>query len=274
MPPAPFMAQETNLTTPAGNFGTVVTCGGSAHTKNTTYTQLIASTSFDAYAVMILFANVFSAAAATSMLVDIAIGAAASETVLIPNLNAGGATDITVVNVGGQRYWFPIYVPAGSRLSATAQGTIASDTVSVSVWLYGRPLRPVWAGQIVDDYGTNLATSRGVDVASGVSSAEGAFTQIVASTSQAHSYVAAGMGLAADTTISAGTGFLDLGVGAATETVVAENMPFGVSTSEALTQFVPFCCCQQVASGERLAARCSYTGSSAQSYDVSLYGVS
>jgi hypothetical protein len=274
VPPASFEAMETNLTTPAGNFGTLVTASATPHSKNTTYTELIASTAFDAYGILIMLANTFVAATDTSMLVDIAIGAAASETVIIPNLNGGFAGDITVLNVGGQKYWFPLRIPQGSRVSATAQAAVVSDDVRVSIWLYGKPLRPVWAGTQVVDYGTNMATSKGVSVAMGVSGAEGSWTQIVASTSQAHSYLAAGIACAADTTVAAGTGFLDIGKGAATERSIVENLPYGLSTNEALSYFFPFSAWAQVAPGERLAARASYTSASAGSIDCCLYGVS
>jgi hypothetical protein len=274
VPPAPFEAMETNLTTPAGNFGTLVTASATPHSKNTTYTELIASTAFDAYGILVMLATVFTAATDTSMLVDIAVGAAASETVVIPNLNAGFAGDITVVNVGGQKYWFPLRIPQGSRISATAQAAVVSDNVRVSIWLYGKPLRPVWAGQKVIDYGTNLATSQGVAVAMGVSSAEGSWTQIAASTTRAHAYLAAGIGGAGDTTIAAGTGFLDVGKGAATEVPMVQNLPYGLSTNEAISYFFPMSAWAQVAPGERLAARASYTSASAGSIDCILYGVS
>lgn len=276
VPPVGFMSRETNMTTPSAAWGTLVTAGGSSHAKNTTYAQIIASTAFDAYGILIMFSAVNSAGNATSMLVDIAIGAAASETVIIPNLNAGYANVISASggDVPGQQYFFPIKIPAGSRLSATSQALIVSDTCRVAVWLYGDPTGPVWAGTQVVDYGTNTAASKGVDVVAGLSAAEGSWTEIVASTTQDHAFIAAGCGGAADTTVLAAIAHLDLGIGAATETAIVENLPFITHASEGIVYPTPHYAQHLVASGTRLAARISIDNASAQSYDCIMYGVS
>jgi hypothetical protein len=275
MPPAPFMAYESNITVPATPLGTAVTASATPHSKNTTYTQLIASTSFDAYAIQVMISDTFSSATNTSTLVDIAIGAAASESVIIPNLNAGYAqVSGGDERQGAQKYWFPLYIPAGSRLSATAQSAVASKAPRVCVWLFGEPLRPTWAGQIVTDYGTNLATSRGATVTCGVSAAEGSWAQITAATSKAHAFMAAGVSCDGDASVLSDVGLLDIGVGAATEQTIMEHLPFGLNTAEAMSTPFPFCCYAQVASGDRLAARASVINSGAQNIDVILYGLS
>lgn len=271
VPPVSFDYYESNVTTPTT--GTSVTAGGTAHVKNTTYTTLIASTAQDAYAIEIKFSDVSTAVTDTSMLVDIAIGAAASETVIIPNLNAGYAGGQQALNEGGQFYWFPLYIPSGSRISATAQAAIISDTVLVTVRLWGQPSSPVWAGSEVIDYGTVGASSKGTDVAAGTSGAEGTFTQIVASTTRSHYYIAAGMGCAADTTVQTNGGLIDVGVGAATEDPILEDYPFRASTNEDITHR-PIGTFVQVPSASRLTARISAQSATAQSYDVILYGVS
>jgi hypothetical protein len=273
VPPAPFTAMETNATTPASPQGTLVTASSTIHTKNTTYTQLIASTAFDAYGILVMFADAAVSGTATSILVDIAIGAAASETVIIPNLNAGYA-QVSIGGSGGQKYWFPIRIPQGSRISATAQSLVASKTIRTIVTLLGRPLRPVWAGSQVIDYGTDLSLSKGVDVACGLSAAEGTWTQIVASTTQHHQCFAVGIGDAADVTVVASNNLIDIGVGAATETVIAGDQPFGSGSNETLFYWAPISVWTPVPSGERLTARISSHQASAQSYDVQLYGVS
>lgn len=271
VPPVSWDGYESNVTTPA--LGTVVIAGGTAHTKNTTYTTLIASTSFDAYAIEIKMSDVTQVATDTSQLVDIAIGAAASETVIIPNLNAGYALGQNGINQGGQHYWFPLYIPSGSRLSATSQAAIISDTVAVTVRLWGNPSSPVWAGSEVIDYGTNLATSTGTNVAAGTSSAEGAWTQITASSTRTHNYIAAGVGGAADTTSQSTMALVDIGVGSATEDPIAEDFFVHMSASEDVTHR-PIGLFAQIPASTRLAARVSSSAVSAQSFDVILYGVS
>lgn len=272
VPPVSWDYYESNITTPTT--GTSVTAGGTAHTKNTTYTTLIASTAADAYLIEVRFSDVSTVTTDTSMLVDIAIGAAADETVIIPNLVASGAFIATSNGGYGQTYLFPLYIPAGSRISATAQAAVISDTVLTTVKLWGNPSSPIWAGSEVIDYGTNLATSQGVAVAAGLSSAEGSFTQITASTTRGHSYIAAGIGFAGDTSTQSSVCLLDVGVGAATEDPILEDCFFGSTVNEDIRFITPIGIQCQIPASTRLAARISASTASAQSYDVILYGVS
>jgi hypothetical protein len=80
----------SNIGTTSAEYGTSVAAPGSTHTKNTTYTELIASTSYAAYGITVLLSNVGTTASTNARaLVDIAIGAASSEVVIIPNLICG-----------------------------------------------------------------------------------------------------------------------------------------------------------------------------------------
>lgn len=271
--PVVWNAWQSNVSVPADGLGTSVVAGGTAHTKNTTYTELIASTDFDAYAIEILGSDVGVAATVTSLLADIAIGGVGAETVIIPNLNFGSARNYQST-CGGQRYFFPLYIPAGSRVSATAQATIVSDTVGMVVKLWGRPSVPVWAGSTVTDYGTNLAASLGVTVVGAINS-EGTYTEIVSATALDHRYIAVGLGGAADTTIDDSTCLIDVGVGAASEATILMNGLFCSTSSTEMVQMAntigAYC---DVPAGSRLTARISKGATGAQSYDVQLYGVS
>lgn len=271
-PPSCFTKFETSLTTPAAPPGTTVT-GGAANTKGS-YAQLIASSAFDCYAILVEFNDNRAAGVARTGLCDIAIGAAASETVIIPNLNCGYAGDGADSNAcGGQRYFFPLYIPSGSRISARMQSAAGAVTTRTFVHLFGGPTRPVWAGTTVTDYGTNLATSRGATVVPGTAG-EGTWTQVVASTTQAHSYVAAGFGLDGSTNVAASIGYFDLGLGAATEVAIIENMPYGMSSAEQVAFYYPIGIAAPVASGTRIAARAYQRTGVASNIDVIAYGVS
>ena len=275
VPPPGFTQHGTNLTTPvSGQLGTLVTASGTAHTKGS-YSELVASLGFDVFEIDFVFSNVGAPTVVTSMLVDIAVGAAGSETNIIPNLIAGGAEVVSADVIGGQRYRFPLYIASGSRLSARCQAAVVSDTVRVAVWYRGAPRNPgVWAGSRVSAYGIDTGTSLGTSVAAGLSAAEGTFTQITASTSEAHDHLVAGVGLNGDSTTQGSLNFLDLGVGAATEDVVVENMPFVSTGQEAMLMGSFVSCWVPVASGTRIAARISSNQSTAQSYDVGVWGVS
>lgn len=268
-----FTRRESNVTAPSQTMGTVVTASATPHTKGS-YTELIASTGFEACWIEIGFGEVRNSGVDTATLVDIAIGAAASEQVIIPNLNACAATTNITLAIPSVRYHFPLLIPAGERISARSQALAVSDTVRVSVKLYGAPTEPVWAGQQVIDYGTNLAASRGVSVAAGLSAAEGSWTEIVSATTQDHSYLIAGVGMAGDISHQESSNLIDLGIGAATEVAIAEDFPFLMTASEALVYPFPAYAWSRIPSGTRLVARISSHQANAQSYDVILYGLS
>jgi hypothetical protein len=272
-PPPSFARYESSAPTIAGPPGTVVTAHATIHTKGS-YTELIAATGFDSYEMDIVFGNVGSAGVASDMLVDIAIGGAADETVIIANLMAGYAMTYAFNNqLTGQSYYFPLYIPSGSRISARCQALITSDTVNVSLFLRGAPRTPVWAGQEVTTYGANTAVSGGTDVVCGASAATGDWTEIEDSTTAAHYYIAAGVGGNADAGVTSGAAYLDIGVGAATETAIIEKLLFSAGGNEFITFMQPMGVYAPVPAGSRLVTRISQVGA-AQTLDAALYGVS
>jgi hypothetical protein len=181
VPGAGFTAFEDNISDTAANAGTTVTASGSTHTVGNT-TQLIASTAFDAYRIMVLLGGVGVSGAGPTMLVNIRIGANGSETTFIPNLDASNSGTFDTVDTAPHVYSFPLFIPAGSRISANCQASTASDTVVVGVILFGKPKMPQWAGRKVTAYGADTSNSRGTSHTAGASSyATG--TQLSASTS-------------------------------------------------------------------------------------------
>lgn len=131
----------------------------------------MASTTYDSYGFWLGILNSFGSAAQTDMLLDVAIGPN-QEHIIIPNLLCGwrGAGN----NQGGpQVLFFPIYVPAGSLISARAQGLISSDTVSIMIMLQGGTSAlpgPLYSG--CDAYGVETASSQGTSHTPGNSGAE------------------------------------------------------------------------------------------------------
>ena len=153
--------EESNNDQVASEFGTVVTAAGSANTKGS-YSTLIASTAYDAYGIMIEFYNTAVASTATSQLTDIALGAASSERVVIPNLFSGNAGTSIGAQNAGNAFFFPLFIPAGSRISARMQSLIASDTVNVKVTLFQWPINGVPTIERVTAYGVDTGDSGGV----------------------------------------------------------------------------------------------------------------
>jgi hypothetical protein len=263
-----FESFTTNITTPATS-GTSVAAGALAHNKNTTYTELISSLGFDAYWVEILVGNVFTNATDTGLLLDIATGTAGNETVIIPNLNCGHAAAWSTSGMGGQRYAFPLFIPSGSRISATAQAVVGGDTVDVGIWLYGGATAPDFIGTSVTAYGVDLASSQGTVITAGNGS-EGAWGQITAATSATHHFFSAGLA-GVDNALSGTALILDVGTGPATETAISTNHWYGAAATEFITQASPVLIWSTVASGTRLVARAQ--DAAGITYDVVLYGV-
>lgn len=153
-------------------FPPLTATGATPHTK-TAWTQYIASTASAANLLLYSPAgNVY--ATDSSVLVDIGIGPAGSETVIVPNLPVGSwaFSNIPPITI-------PVRIPAGSRVAVRAQTGSASRNIYnyISVWASGdHELTP----SSVDVIGGDTATSRGV----AMSGASGSWTQITASTAQ------------------------------------------------------------------------------------------
>lgn len=223
----------------SSEYGTSITCGGSAHTKGAfSAGQLIASTAFDACGITVILGNVGTAATTnTRMLVDIGIGGSGSEVVLIPNLLAGQAGAGNSASIGPGIYYFPICIPAGSRLSARAQSVTASDTVNVQVHLHhhsqgaGR-----WFGQRVTAYGADEAASSGTSHTHGNAS-YAASTQLSAAIANPIRFMQLGVDLLTDTTGNTKRGLIRIAAGGSTNYVV-NNLPFRESTTLETMDFV------------------------------------
>ena len=186
-------AWQTNLTaTPSTTAdGSVVTASGTIHTKGS-YTQLIAATTYDWHGFYLFTGGVATSAAATDMLLDIAIGAAASEQVILPNLLVGYSATTAA---GGMCWYFPLFIPRGIRIAARCQALIASDTTRVTIWgVAGNSGLPSPLFTNCDAYGITLATSRGTSHTPGNTGAESTDANIGATTTRPYGAVMLGVG--------------------------------------------------------------------------------
>lgn len=224
---------EDNQGTTAAEYGTSVAGPVATHTKNTTYTTLIASLARTAYGIIVGVHNTSAANTATSVLVDIAIGAAAAEQVIIPNLIAGYQSPSSNTGKGGSWYFFPITIAAGVRLSATLQSQIASDTCHVQVYLLGGPVPGRWYGQRVTAYGVASGSSDGTSHSPG-NSAYATATNLTASTTNPIKALQVGIGGLGDGATSTSRGLVRL---LAAATTIADDLPWLESTGIEDIQF-------------------------------------
>jgi hypothetical protein len=149
------------------------------------------------------------------MLVDIGRGAGGSEVVIIPDLSAGFVLSEAVSNTFAS-YYFPLYIPAGTRLAARCQAAVISDTVACRIHLFERPTGGgTWAGSRVTAYGVTSASSRGTNVTHG-NNTYGTAATLTASTTNPIKYMQIGMQGGSDTSLSDFRVLADVRLGAST----------------------------------------------------------
>ena len=204
--------------------------GTTAHTKGP-WSQLIASSSFDSYGITVMIGTA-AVAASTNVrrLVDIGIGAAASEIVIAPNLMCGNAGSWAVAGGGLAVYTFPIFIPAATRISGRCQANTVSGAVAALVFLHSLPIGPMgWTGSRITAYGADTATSSGVSHSPG-NAAYATDTEITSSSSNPIKYLQAGTDLLTDTTGATLRGLVRIGVGA-TPDYIAQHLPIQESAT-------------------------------------------
>ena len=252
--------------------GHAVTTGAAAGTKGTP-TELITSTSFDAYWITIWAGAYGAAATASEGCLDILVGAA-TEDVLIPNLLMGYCDDWSAGR--GPKMWhFPLYIPAGTRIAAQACGARTATAVRVGVALYGGDGYPPFrVGSQVNTYGV-ATPPNGTAVTPGASGAVGSWTQITASTSEDNFAVFPSWQPNADTNMGPRSWTVGIGIGSATEDLIAEDYYYGVTSNEAMTgPCVGMPAFYDMPSGSRLVMRASNHGTNDSTYQGALHCVS
>lgn len=228
--------------------GTVVTCGAGAGGVYGSYAQLVASTDYDSFGLI-----VWSAANLSYSQYQIAVGGAGSEVNIahIPGAGSIGA---------GIAMFVPVFVPAGSRLSART----ASASSSQSTWISCSLIRansnvPLASyGRLLGYSGTSVPPI--VDCGAAANT-KGAYTQIVASTTndaKGFSMLVAANQLNANDQDY----LLDLAVGAAaSERIILNNSYWrGAAYREIAAVIGPIW--TPIPAGSRIAARgqCNRTG--------------
>jgi hypothetical protein len=196
---------------------------GSANTKGA-WTELIASTGFDAEAIAVRIEGPNSA---KTIAVDIGIGVTDSEVVLIPDIiSSAGLSAGSAQN--GPFCVFPLSIKAGTRISVRSQSsTTPSNDLRCAVYLIGQGFNRSSGLALVDTYGvtTTSATNGTVYDPGGTADTKGGWTQIVASTTRD---ISALMIIATNNENAAMTNagwFFDVGVGAsAAEKIIIPDL--------------------------------------------------
>lgn len=271
LPAWPYTTVETIVDTANSDFAVATaTASGTPNTKGA-WSELIAATGRDAGQIVLVFGGTFGSTVDSAMLLDVGIGAAASETVIIPNLMVGFINGALVIPV-------PVFIPAGSRLAVRCQCATASRTIDVGARLYGggRLGPPPFSG-LVTAYGLNLSTSHGT-IPGVISSAntKGTWAEITSGTSRDHASIMLGAQGIGNPLITRNH-LVDIGIGAAgSEIVLVPDVYVATNANESvigpLPQNVPLDA--SIPAGTRLAARCQAEGTSGAGVmvEVAVYG--
>ena len=219
--------------------GTQVTSAGSNHTKGS-FVQLIASTSYTFGGVLLVLGGANTGS--RGFLFDLAIGAAASEQVIVPNLYYYSQTDGSFVHA-----YIPIMIPQGSRISGRCQSTTTSNYVRANViGISGEA-----AHQDAVTYGADTANTTGTAVTANASgNTKGSWVQMTAATTRSHEY------MIVSTRASGNSQYIfDIGIGGSgSEQVLVPNLNIrDSSTGQPETYAFPC----RIPSGTRIAVRCA-----------------
>jgi hypothetical protein len=244
---------ETNGITATTTLGVAVTASATPHTKGS-WVTLVASTSFDVDLIDIFtYVNTSTSGVDTSQLLDIGIGGAGSEVVLIGNIPRGH------VPSGGHSVMFPVRIPAGSRIAGRLQSAVVSGQHSTGLILSASS---GWnrsnSGGLVTTYGADTATSSGAVLAdTGSANTKAAWTQITAATTSRHRFLVPVPSLAAgDTSITTSFYLYDIGIGAAaSEVAILSNIPLASNAIEDIRCPTLPPLLRDIPEGTRLSAR-------------------
>lgn len=235
-------------------YSSAVASRGAANAKGA-YAQLLAATGFRYDAITLNM--VAEGGGGQTFLVDIAMGAAASEVVIVPNILFDNAR---AVYQSGMDLTLPIAVPAGVRLSARCQEAGGAGTrevrVVVSGLAGGANYQPATCGAAIN-YGAITASTNGVLVDPGaVANTWGAWTELTAATSQDHAGVAAVLGTNKQTGVLKDSSYeFQIGIGAAAAEVAIAQWLASLTSSNNAMKPCTHTIGASIPSGTRLAMR-------------------
>ena len=165
--------------------GTTITANGSANTKGS-WTTIISSTTLAGNGLLIqLEGQQPTTSVATCLLVDIGIGSAGNEVVICPNLAVNITCYTNLMAVGVAHYYFPIGLPAGTRVSARYQGARTDNTLNARVDVLGSGTGYVAGTGTLEAWGPDTSASKLVELdPGGTANTKGSYSQLIASTAR------------------------------------------------------------------------------------------
>ena len=236
--------------------------------SKSSYNEVVASSPFSASGLIVIVAH---PGANGDSITDVAVGAAASEQIIVPDLILTGSRGVA------NAWHIPIPTPEGSRI-AVRTASSAGNAMEVAVMLLGRSLAEPSSFSRMTSHGANAGDGGGTQIDPGsTADTKGAWTEMDATTANPMKMLALGIGGQGNFAITAHEQLVDIGIGAAgSEQVVVPD--FLIQGGQGVDVMAPFFSTWfpiAVPEGSRLAVRsqCSITDSTDRTYDAILYGL-
>lgn len=242
--------------------GTVVTASATANTKGA-WAELDSAISDDAMGISVTMTHQANDVSPfVEHLVDIGIGGSGNEEVIIPNISFNITPNHDTERMS--KYYFPIKIPAGTRVAARCQqGSTTQDVVLVSIEAGTPAFTNITLSDEIVAIGADTSASNGTPVDPGsTNNTKGAWTELVASSSVDVRSTMLVAGVNGNTSQRSQGILVDLGVGGSgNEEVIQSNMVGVVHNNEWVDLNYTFTSVS-IPSGTRIAIRSQTTDAS------------
>ena len=245
----------------------------SVNTKGS-WVQITAATAFEADGIILHFYGSGGFNGDRNAVVDLGIGAAASEAVILENFRQDYVRGS--MNKSAGSLFIPLAIPSGSRVAArmSADSTAVGVHIGLTI-VKGGSLFPTGFGKI-ESLGHNTSNDRGTQIsASATANTKGSWAEIVASTAKDYAGFFGVLGNAGDMASANERRLIDIGIGAAaSETVIVPNWYTNFEGLGDVNQpmHMPIFW-TPLAAGTRIAARFQQDLTSNLNLDLMLYGI-
>jgi hypothetical protein len=263
-------------TNAAATLGTAITSSATPNTKGA-YTQLIASTPFDTCWVEFSIFCDLNGYSLVNSGVDIAIGGAGSEQVVISNILTGPPYNQNQI----VRVAFPLVILQGTRISARSQSSSASFPQNfVQIKLFDGGFSQVEGFSGVDDIGFVSATSYGTLLTpNATANVMGSYAQLTASTARDYAGIFAVFDNGQQNVGNPCDFLIDVAIGAGgSEQIILPFTSHILGTYIGNYNAIPLAsntsfCPISVPVGTRIAARCQSVRAAIGGPGIAVYGV-
>lgn len=255
--------------------GVLLTASATANTKGSTVTMWTgASITDDVYGIGITFCGGNASATVRRYLADLMVDPAGgtSWAAKISNLYVNSPA----LTGGGYRYFFPLFLKAGTSIGMACQSNVASATMRVAIQLYGKPTHPelVKVGCRVETFGANTATTSGTAITPG-NAVLGTYTSVGTTSNECWWWQWGGVGCN-DTTQQLNALMGDIACGSATDkktcadSITQNNTAAEASGKEAMGLRAPY---RVIPAGQTVYCRVSGSVAGDTSTDTICYGL-